>query len=359
MRGAGLVALSVAFPEEIRTNDYFRNRVPEAVAASEEKTLARLWARHLESPPSAFDAAFERYAGDPFRGTRERRALGPGESMLPIEIHAARSALEAGGLEPTEIDVVLACSFLPDQPGIGSAVFIAGELGIEGPGWNIESACSSATAGLQLATSLVKSGQASRVLVVISCSYSRAVAPEDSLGWFLGDGCAAFVVGPAAVDQGVIASKLIHTAETCGAFEYALAVDDDRPWIRIDAHGSAGRLLRQTAGPYLRRSVRGVLDASGVELDDIAFFAFNTPTAWYADFCVRELGIEAERTIDTYPLYANMGPVLWPVNLHHAACRGKPAAGDLVLVYSVGSVSSAGAVLLRWGDVGLGPLPGR
>ena len=36
--------------------------------------------------------------------------------------------------------------------------------------------------------------------------------------------------------------------------------------------------------------------------------------------------------------------------------RERVRPGDIVLTYSVGTVSSAGAAVMRWGDVGLGPL---
>jgi 3-oxoacyl-[acyl-carrier-protein] synthase-3 len=49
-----------------------------------------------------------------------------------------------------------------------------------------------------------------------------------------------------------------------------------------------------------------------------------------------------------------VGPALLPVNLHRAASSGRLRPDDLVLLYTVGSVSSAGAVVLRWGDVALG-----
>jgi 3-oxoacyl-[acyl-carrier-protein] synthase-3 len=57
--------------------------------------------------------------------------------------------------------------------------------------------------------------------------------------------------------------------------------------------------------------------------------------------------------VNTYPRFANVGPALLPVNLHDAAPRLH--AGDHVLVFSIGSVSTAGAAVLRWGDVALGP----
>ena len=51
------------------------------------------------------------------------------------------------------------------------------------------------------------------------------------------------------------------------------------------------------------------------------------------------------------------GPALTPLNLHYAAATGLIAEGDTVLVYGPGSASAAAAVVLRWGDTRLGPLP--
>ena len=119
----------------------------------------------------------------------------------------------------------------------------------------------------------------------------------------------------------------------------------------------AGRVLRESSGPTLRKCCLGAIGAAGVKLDDIDLFVFNNPTAWFADFGARALGVDASRTINTFPVYANIGPALTPANLYHAANQGRLRENDLVLVYGVGSVSSAGASVMRWGDVVLGPLP--
>ena len=362
MKTARIIGLAVGFPDGVRTNDHFRRRNPELVADAQRRTLAKLWAPADAEDPSDFDLTFAPYARDPFRGTVERRALEPRQPILPLEARTARQALTAASLESSDVDVILSCAFQPDQLGIGNAVFIARELGFAGPAWNIETACTSAAAGLQLASALVASGQARRVLVVISCSYSRVIDPEDTFGWFLGDGCAAFVVGAATPGYGNLGAGNINTAETCGAFDYRIVQDDTRgAQLRIgtDRVGAAGRALKETAVPFLRRCVDAALRDADCRLDDIDFFAFNTPTAWYADLCVRTLGIDPHRTINVYPLYANVGPVLWPINLHHAAALGKIRPGDRVLVYAVGSVSSAAAIIMRWDNVGLGPLPAR
>ena len=87
----------------------------------------------------------------------------------------------------------------------------------------------------------------------------------------------------------------------------------------------------------------------------VAFFVFNTPTAWFAEFAAGTLGVSPSRTVDVNPKYGNIGPALLPVGLHEAAREGRIRRGDLVLCYSVGSVSTAHAAVLRWGDVAIAP----
>jgi 3-oxoacyl-[acyl-carrier-protein] synthase-3 len=49
-----------------------------------------------------------------------------------------------------------------------------------------------------------------------------------------------------------------------------------------------------------------------------------------------------------------MGLALMPTNLYRAAKSARLKRGDLVLLYSIGSASTASAAVMRWGDVGLG-----
>jgi 3-oxoacyl-[acyl-carrier-protein] synthase-3 len=129
--------------------------------------------------------------------------------------------------------------------------------------------------------------------------------------------------------------------------------------LRLRCKPETQRILRETAPGFIRDCCEGAARRAGVGLDDIALFVFNTPTAWFAAVCVRALGITADRTVNTYPAYANVGPALLPVNLHHAATEGRIRRGDLVLAFTIGSVSTAAATVMRWGDVALGPVVTR
>ncbi|MEH2408390.1 3-oxoacyl-[acyl-carrier-protein] synthase III C-terminal domain-containing protein [Nostoc sp.] len=149
----------------------------------------------------------------------------------------------------------------------------------------------------------------------------------------------------------------MHTSETCGAYLHELVNDlNGKPQIRTRI-GKNASTLAETAVDFVRICCADAVAAAGVTLEQIDFFAFNTPTAWYASVCTRALGIDPERTINLYPLYANIGPVFPIANLYHAAQAGKIRETDLVLVYTKGAAATAVATVMRWGDIALGPDP--
>lgn len=86
--------------------------------------------------------------------------------LAEIGVKAAQQALETAGRNAEDVDAVLvACSNLQRAyPAI--AVEIQDALGIEGFGFDLNVACSSATFGLQTAADYIRSGSARSVLVI-------------------------------------------------------------------------------------------------------------------------------------------------------------------------------------------------
>jgi len=357
---AGILSLATCFPERTITNDYFRERYPESVRLAEQGSVAKVWTPVDPSSRSArFDAEMAPFLADPFRGFRERRRLADDAPSRSIELGAIRRALGAAHLPIEEVDALICTSFLPDAHEVGNAAFLARDLGLQGPAWNLEATCSSALVGLQTACALVNAGEYRRIAYVASCCYSRVTPDSDTLAWANGDGAMAFIVGPAEEGGRPLSIALTHTGDTCGAMTIQLEVAAGVARERMVADKRASRVLRESAEGYLRRSVEAALCRAGVRLEDIRFFAFTTPTAWYARFCARALGIPLARTLTTHALYANVGPILTFTNLFHGAHRGLVAPGDLVLLYFIGNTSNAGAAVMRWGDVALGPISER
>jgi 3-oxoacyl-[acyl-carrier-protein] synthase-3 len=354
----GIRSIAVSFPSIIRTNDYYRENYPELIAEAGKKTLSRVFSTTDSTSLNEFDLEMLPYMSDPFRGTVERRVFAPNETSLSISYSAAKDALDAAKLSPNEIDLMLVATIFPEQIVPGNAAFLAGELGLQGAAWNIDSTCSNAVVALQTACALVRAGEYRNVLVVICTNYSRFTDENDTLSFLSGDGAGAFVVGSLKPNQGVLGTKIINTASTCGTFFNELTTDGQgNPQMFIRAGKGAGKMLSDTSVKFVRECCSGALAAAGVTLEQINFFAFNTPTAWYANVCARALGIDPERTINLHERYANIGPMLPLANLYHATESGRIRENDLVLVYTIGSVSNAGASVMRWGDVALGSVP--
>jgi 3-oxoacyl-[acyl-carrier-protein] synthase-3 len=347
-------------PSIVRENGYFRANYPGQVAHAESAALTKLWSRSTtrdcQGDEAIFDELMGPYLGDPFRGTVERRVLGPGESAQSIQTQACRDALEAAGMTDRDVDLLISSAFFPDRFDVGNAVFLVEELGLACPGWNLESACTSSVLAYETACSLARAGLYENILVTVACTYSSATSDTDSLSWWLGDGAAAFVVGPVVEGRGFIASHTIHTAETCRTFYQEICAGPQGARRVMKTSPGAGAILRSTAGTYVRSCCEQAARKAGVRLGDIDFFVFNTPNAWYAPYCARILGVSEERCIDVYRRYGNIGPALMPVTLFHALAAERIRDGDLVMLYAVGSSSTASASVTRWGETKLGPL---
>jgi 3-oxoacyl-[acyl-carrier-protein] synthase III len=353
----GISSLALSFPKLIRTNDYWREKFPEQTTKTFPRRgrLPKKSSIHSEGL-KIWSQEVAPYLDDPFRGNVERRVLSQDESSLMLEYRAATEAIEAAKLKPREIDLTILTSLFTQNFRLSNAP-LTNQLDLSCPTWNLESTCSSALVALQNARALIQTGEYRNVLVVVSQSVSHTVDDADTLSWSMGDGAGAFVVSSLASGQGILGSKIVSTAVTDGAYTHQLVVDArGQPRIQTQT-GENASMLAETTVDFVRNCCQGAVTAVGLSLDNIDFFVFNTPTPWYASVCVRALNIAPERTINLYPRYANIGPIFPIANLYHAARSGKLQKNDLVLVYTNGAGATAGAMVMRWGDVALGEVP--
>jgi len=341
----GIQALATHFPSIKRTNDYWVKKYPDVVTTAETRALASLLRGQTEGPTTPFDAAMAPHLSDPFRGSVVRYVRAEGETGLSMEAAAARAALAKAGLGPRDVDLTLVSSLIADQQGVGNAAYLARELGLKAPAFSFDSACASSVVGLHTACAMIKGAAYKKVLVVVSASNSVQLDEKDTLSWFVGDGAAAFVVGPVA-GRGVMGYHTVNTTETCDMFR--IHVEDSK--LRTHAHPKANSMARDTAEIYLRACVEGALQNAGVTKENVAFFSFHSPTVFYPEFCARVIGVPENKWMSTYSKVANVGSVVMPFTLQEAAKEGRIKPGDLVLAYAVGSSATASAVVMEWGE---------
>jgi beta-ketodecanoyl-[acyl-carrier-protein] synthase len=115
--------------------------------------------------------------------------------MCEMAVTAAKQALERAGKTAADIDAVICAASNMQRPYPAMAVEIQNALGIDGYGYDINVACSSATFGIQAAMSAIQSGQARAVLVVNPEITSGHLNWRDRDSHFIfGDACTAIVL---------------------------------------------------------------------------------------------------------------------------------------------------------------------
>jgi len=348
-------SLTLGFPDTIRTNDYWRENCPHLLpkARKRQRNVAPI----AREDADIWSQAVAPYLTDPFRGARERRILQPEESGLALECQAAKEAIALARLTPEAVDLALITALFPDSPGPGHAAYLGRDVGLHCPAWNIESTCSSALVALETARTFIASGRYEHILIVVSHFGSNATDNSDSFSWSLGDGAGALIVSPVREEEGILSVAIAPATETCNAYRYELAGNSKGKTHILARTGDNAIALAETAVDAARSCCQKAAEMAGVSLTDIDFFAFNTPTAWYADVCIRALGIDRDRALNLYPHYSNIGPVFPLANLERAARVGKLNPGDLVLIYANGAAATSAAVIVRWGETMLGTPP--
>ena len=86
--------------------------------------------------------------------------------LAEIAVNAAKQALESAGRKPEDVDAVLCAASNMQRGYPAMAVEIQDALGIDGFGFDMNVACSSATFGIQTGADFVRSGSARSVLMV-------------------------------------------------------------------------------------------------------------------------------------------------------------------------------------------------
>lgn len=115
--------------------------------------------------------------------------------MCEMAVAAAKQALERAGKTAADVDAVICAASNMQRAYPAMAVEIQNALGIDGYGYDINVACSSATFGIQAAMSAIQSGQARAVLVVNPEITSGHLNWRDRDSHFIfGDACTAMLL---------------------------------------------------------------------------------------------------------------------------------------------------------------------
>ena len=100
-------------------------------------------------------------------GISERHFAGENEHTSDLAAGAGKRAIEAAGIDSSEIDLVLVATMTPDMPTPSTACLVQSKLGLPNiTALDIQAACSGFVYALNVATGMLKSGASKKALVI-------------------------------------------------------------------------------------------------------------------------------------------------------------------------------------------------
>ena len=278
-------------------------------------------------------------------GIRARYFAEDGVKTSDLAISAARHALEAAGRKADEIDLIIVATSTPDMVFPSTACIVQAALGANRcQAFDLQAVCSGFVYGLTVADAMIRSGAATRALVIGAEIFSRILDFDDRTTCVLfGDGAGAVVL-EASEKPGLLASQLHadgrHVGILCVPGTLAGGKVSGVPLLKMD-----GQAVFKLAVGVLEQVARAVLEKAGRNESDIDWLIPHQANIRIMHGTARKLKVPLDKLIVTVDEHGNTSAASIPLALDHAVRSGRIRPGDTVMLEGVGGGFTWGAVL--------------
>ncbi len=279
-------------------------------------------------------------------GIHARHFAEPAVSSSDLGVEAARRALEAAGRQAGDIDLIIVATSTPDMVFPSAACILQHKLGIAGcPAFDVQAVCSGFVYALTVADAMIRTGSASKALVIGSEVFSRILDFRDRTTCVLfGDGAGAVVL-EASETPGILATDLHadgkHVGILCvpGGVSGGQVLGD--PFLKMD-----GQAVFKLAVGVLEQAARATLLKAGKTEADIDWLIPHQANIRIMQGTAKKLKLPLEKLIVTVDQHGNTSAASIPLALDAAVRGGKVKKGDTLMLEGVGGGFTWGAVLL-------------
>lgn len=281
-------------------------------------------------------------------GIRARHFAEADACCSDLAVEAAKNALEAAGLKSSDIDLIIVATSTPDMVFPSAACIVQNKLGIAGcPAFDLQAVCSGFVYALTVADAMIKTGTATKALVIGAEVFSRLLDFSDRTTCVLfGDGAGAVVL-EASETPGILASDLHadgrHVGILCvpGNVSGGKVLGD--ALLKMD-----GQAVFKLAVGVLESAARATLAKANLTDADIDWLIPHQANIRIMQSTAKKLKMSLEKLIVTVDQHGNTSAASIPLALDVSVRSGKIKKGDTLMLEGVGGGFTWGAVLLRY-----------
>ena len=280
-------------------------------------------------------------------GIRARHFAAPEVASSDLGLEAARKALEAAGVQPQDIDLIIVATSTPDMVFPSTACILQNKLGAIGcPAFDVQAVCSGFVYALTVADAMIRAGTARRALVVGSEIFSRLLDFNDRTTCVLfGDGAGAVVL-EASDEPGILSTDLHadgrHVGILCVPGHVSGGQVSGLPLLTMD-----GPAVFKLAVGVLESAARATLEKAGLTEADIDWLVPHQANIRIMQGTARKLKLPVDKMVVTVDQHGNTSAASIPLALDHAVRAGQITPCQTVLLEGVGGGFTWGAVLLK------------
>ena len=281
-------------------------------------------------------------------GIRARHFAEADVGVSDLALQACRKAIEAAGCQAADIDLIIVATSTPDMVFPSSACILQNKLGVAGcPAFDVQAVCSGFVYALTLADALIKTGSASRALVVGAEVFSRILDFSDRTTCVLfGDGAGAVVL-EASDEPGIWATDLHadgkHVDILCVPGHVSGGKASGSPLLTMD-----GQAVFKLAVGVLEDAARAVLAKAGKTEADVDWLIPHQANIRIMQSTAKKLKLSMDKVVVTVDQHGNTSAASIPLALDSAVRSGKIKKGDTLMLEGVGGGFTWGAVLLDY-----------
>lgn len=285
-------------------------------------------------------------------GIRQRFFVEGDQDVTALAAEATRKALDAAGLEPSQLArVILVSSTGGDVRIPATANRLLGALGIGRvcDAFDVNNACTGFLTGFDLAARSVLTGLGP-VAVVAAERFSDCIGPDRPRSFLvMGDAAAAVIVGPAEAGEGIEHAVLRNAADFYRGIIMEHATPDAPSRVEFR---EANRLIATTAIGGVGAAVKQTLAELRITLDDIDWVVPHQPNGRLLAAMIDAMAVPAERVVPVVAEIGSVGAASAPFGLDRLLRSGKVEPGQRLLICAVGAGMSYGAMVYRVGASG-------
>ncbi|MDZ5661225.1 beta-ketoacyl-ACP synthase III [Nocardioides sp. S-58] len=317
---AAMLGLGVHRPERVVTND----EICEVLDSSDEWIQTR-------------------------SGIKTRRFAGEDETLIGMSTAAAERAMAAAGVTAEQVGCLIVATSTHPEHTPASAPQVATALGMTGTAaFDISAGCAGFCHALNLASSMVRSGAESHVVVVGVEQLSRFMDPTDrGTAFIFADGAGAVVVGPsdepgigpaAWGSDGSQAHVITQTPSCIGGH----GTGQDHPVVQME-----GTAVFRWAPFAMAEVAHEAMRLAGVAPDDLDAFIPHQANLRITQTLAKNIKLPESVAIATDVVDAgNTSAASVPLAMEAMLRQDEASAGDTALLIAFGAgLSYAGQVV--------------